>query len=212
MLQQMNLTSRQKRGDVQHLLARSFSVKNLPPVPLGSPTAGTGGGDLPKEISFRVPQFAGPGHPSSSRKQPSSLPALVETAETVSIGELSVEPCVLGGGAEEKEEEEGESKGQLIGVSSPFHPVLEGEDFPDEAGIASALKEEHRTSRLSSSSSSSCTEEQSVRTPLLETDEPSTMPVLSKPGVKHYDQMFSEKPIEDEIPLGGTADNLTSQP
>ena len=126
MLHQMKMTDRQKRRDVQHLLARSFSVKNLPSSPLHSPT----GGGLPGEIFIPVPQL--PRQSSSSKGQGVSLPTLQETAEEdiVSIGELSVEPGVAGVARQQDQDEGGRRSWQVflrrtvIGTTDRLVPAL----------------------------------------------------------------------------------------
>ena len=182
MLHQMKMTDRQKRGDVQHLLARSFSVKNLPSSPLHSPT----GGGLPGEIFIPVPQLLR--QSSSSKGQGVSLPTLQEKAEEdiVSIGELSVEPGVAGVARQQDQDDGGE---KLAG------------SFETNG---------HRNNR--SSSASTPPEEQSVNTQLLETADPTKLPTLTMPGVRHYDDMFTSKSSEEHVPLGASADNFTAQP
>lgn len=52
-----------------------------------------------------------------------------------------------------------------------------------------------------------------MRTPLLDQQEgaaPTSLPVNQLPSIQRYDQMFASE--EDGIPVGGAADNLTSQP
>ena len=91
MLQRMRMTERQKRGDVQHLLARSFSTKqtvshdHLAPPP--SP---------PREIFIPVPQLP---RVQVSLPPSHSISTTVEEVDSVSIGDLSVEPRVAGGNA-----------------------------------------------------------------------------------------------------------------
>ena len=66
MLQRMRMTEKQKRGDVQHLLARSFSSRQMS-IPAIPPTPSS----PPGEISIPVPQlrrvhFDHPPHPSTA--------------------------------------------------------------------------------------------------------------------------------------------------
>ena len=66
MLKKMRMSERQKRGDVQHLLARSFSTRQM-----SIPTAPRTPSSPPGEISIPVPQlqsvhFDHPPHPSSA--------------------------------------------------------------------------------------------------------------------------------------------------
>jgi hypothetical protein len=52
-----------------------------------------------------------------------------------------------------------------------------------------------------------------VRTPLLEHEVPPIiLPTITQPSIRRYDDMFSERVGEDEIPLGGTADSINNQP
>lgn len=232
LLKQMKMTDRQKKGDVQHLLSRSFSRKSIPTLLMPS--------SPPAEISFAVPQLptqATPVRGGASLSTPPP-PTIAEADETVSIGELSVEPRVLGSRQERGVE--------LIDLSSPqptveaYSPPIE-EDVPLEpAVIARGSDSPHETRRSSlpagggapwrttpprsktppkqerrdsdSSSDDSCPEEQSVRTPLLDGEAPATLPVNTQPSIRHYDAMFAEKKGEDEIPLGGTADTLYNHP
>ena len=319
LLKQLNMTDRQKKGDVQHLLSRSFSRKVMPEAPLSPPAS----------ISIPVPplntllQQAGGGASGTT----GSPPTLTTGGEDiVSIEELSEEPRVLGSKGNQQEE--------LIDLSSPSQPLdssvlvtkratepaigsshpPQGTDAkrssvptipapyagsgapwkttPPPAAPPSALspsceqdialhltepslvngsshsiapetkratepaigsshppqgtdatkrsslptsyagggapwkttpppaaaverkspsgKRERKVSE--SSSDDSCPEEQSVRTPLLDGEAPSNLPVNVQPSIKHYDTMFTGKEGEDEIPLGGTADSLSHHP
>lgn len=188
MLHQMKLTDRQKRGDVQHLLARNFSRRNM---------------SIPHDegdITIPVPQFPPTQQTSPSQEDLRKRKSVSPPEKTLSIGELSVEPRVLGG--------------QLIDLSSP-HPEAEAEaeeeetDAPKPAIQPSNLPTEQKD-ELSDTSSEP--EEQSVRTPLLEGEAPTTLPVNTQPSIKRYDEMFSEQIREDEIPLGATADTILNQP
>ena len=59
---------------------------------------------------------------------------------------------------------------------------------------------------------SSCPEEQSVHTPLLDGEPEVTLPVnILQPSIKHYDDIFRDQ-CGDDIPLGGTAGTLINQP
>ncbi len=223
-LKQMKLTDRQKRGDVQHLLSRSFSRKSIPTFTPLSPSS------PPADISIQVPQFpattgAAPANKASS--PPASPPP--SQPDNISIGDLSVEPRVLGGA-----EGGARGKGELIDFSSPAPPE-EGtslqpakrrpsgpiESSPPPRDYSAPLRTSpttpnHGTARVRRDSGSlsdeSCPEEQSVRTPLLEGEVTTTLPVMNQPSIKHYDDMFAEKQGEEEIPLGGTADSLVNQP
>ena len=236
MLQQMRLTARQKKGEVQHLLARSFSRKNI-----NSPLS------PPAEISFAVPQFppSVAAH-SSNANSNSSKPHVTHKApsnsltttdkDTISIGELSTEPRVLGQEltviAEGKPEEDDflnlrasslprDSPPPLLSDPSGGDGLfnLRGSSPPPRGdGSKSSPPPREtppppRTRKDSSSSDSSAPEEQSVRTPLLDQQEgaaPTSLPVNQLPSIQRYDQMFASE--EDGIPVGGAADNLTSQP
>ena len=108
MLQMMRLSEKQKREDVQHLVTRSFSTKQIS-MPthsdhLAMPTS------PPGEISISVPEWprvrpsvsahfthsAASAHTTTS---PLSHTATVEEVDTISVGELSVEPRIAGGNA-----------------------------------------------------------------------------------------------------------------
>lgn len=122
MLNKLRLTKRQKKGDVQHILSRSFSRKQSS-FDVGTPVS------PPYDITIPVPQFPRIQTPPSQARKPPSLgsvgrsdpfAALGEsetdnpTSETVSIGDLSIEPRVVGlpplledATGEREEEEEG---------------------------------------------------------------------------------------------------------
>ena len=241
LLKQMKLTERQKKGDVQHLLSRSFSRKSIPTFAPLSP---------PGEVTLAVPQFPQVPPIRVGEAVNTSQPiAEVEEEDVVSIDELSVEPRIPGG--------------QLIDFSSPHPPTgtNDKQSPPDpiptrhsshtstpssnagsrkaspptrtstpvsngggrrasrtstplsNAGSrkASPPKRERRDS--DSSSDDSSPEEQSVRTPLLDGETPPiVLPVNTQPSIKRYDDMFNEREGEDEIPLGGTADSINNQP
>ena len=228
MLKQMKLTERQKKGDVQHLLSRSFSRKSLSATTPVSPV----------DISFSVPAFptqATPIRGGDSKGPSPPPPTAAEAGDTVSIGELSVEPRVLGGIREEGQGVELidlSSPNQSLECSSPTENVtlepkvvtrdrtslsgkVEGEapwrTTPPHSGtpVKGKTPPPKRERQDSDSSSDSCPEEQSVRTPLLDGEAPTNLPMNTRPSIKHYDAMFAEKGSEDEIPLGGTADSLS---
>ena len=235
MLKQMRLTDRQKRGDVQHLLARSFSRKGF------TNTALSPSGD----VSIPVPQIF-----RQATLPPQEAPVDGDALDSVSIGELSIEPRVIG-----------PSDSNLASVTSPqsqttsVSVTLEDPAIvdsvslnqsnivfqvpsvprlspppsslhrqsspppPDTVEIENVGPEEPprrtRKDSLSSSESDSCPEEQSVRTPLLETQPApavTTLPTNSVPSIKKYDEMFAPQTVEEEIPLGGSAENLRNQP
>lgn len=237
LLRQMKLTERQKKGDVQHLLSRSFSRKSIPAITPLSP---------PGEVTLAVPQFSfgQPQVPSSTvggANAPQPIVELVEV-DTVSIEELSVEPRIPGG--------------QLIDLSTPNPPPVSGDKqsssdpipgrrSPSQTSTPSSKSGSQKASppvsngggrrttppsktgshkaspprRMrkdsgSSSSDDSSPEEQSVRTPLLDdgTPPPVVLPMNTQPSIKRYDEMFNDKTGEDEIPLGGTADSFNNQP
>ncbi len=190
MLEQMKLTTRQKRGDVQHLLGRSFSVSHALP---SSPRS-------VQDISIPVPAAFSQSplrQPGSSSKSDREAPI---NEETISVGELSVEPRVVGG-------ESGNV--QLIDLSSPYpgKDTLQAKSHDDnDGGVASVARRPRQDSESSSSSG-----EESAHTPLLETEGSSILPVMSQPAISRYDNMFTDR-TEEEIPLGGAADNLQQQP
>jgi len=193
MLEQMKLSARQKRGDVQHLLGRSFSISHAPPPNIRSPSE-----DI-QEISIPVPQISrrhtSPEPETTPKRQTS--PILEEDA--ISIGELSVEPRIVGGDSNNL---------QLIDLSSPQVGNEEEEQKDKDGGVVS----QGGRKRLVSESSSSSVEGESAHTPLLEMEPSSVLPVMSLPAITRYDVMFSERNPEEDIPLGGTADNLAQQP
>lgn len=227
-LKQMKMTDRQKRGDVQHLLSRSFSRKSIPNFTPLNPTS------PPADITIEVPQFPIGGPAVTKSASPPTH------ADNVSIGDLSVEPRVLGGA--QGGEQPLDNKNELIDLSSPSPPSPDQEvvveikasvprDTPPPPKQYSApfktsppagrrgsspATPNHGVGRKrkdsGSSSDESCPEEQSVRTPLLEGEPATTLPVMNRPSIKHYDDMFAEKTEEEEIPLGGTADSLANQP
>lgn len=107
LLRQMKLSERQKKGDVQHLLSRSFSRKSIPAISPMSP---------PGEITLTVPQF-----PMMQTQAPPIRVGTQPIAEedAVSIGELSVEPRLPGHGSEG-------GAGVLIDLSTePQPPAIE---------------------------------------------------------------------------------------
>lgn len=208
-LAQMKMTERQKRGDVQHLLSRSFSISHKL-LPLTTPTS------PPTDLSFPVPQL--PTQPLATHDGFPPGPT-----DAISIEELSLEPRVIGAG-------------QLIDLSTPqlqhisrdeegvelrpldHAPPSDGGLSPPKGRSTSPKREATPPPRRArqnsdSSSDSSSPEKQSVRTPLLEGEEevegPPTLPILTEPSIKHYDNIFAE---QDNIPLGGTADSLNNQP
>ena len=219
MLKQMRLTNRQKKGDIQHLLARSFSRKAIS-MDTVSPT---------KDISFSVPQLY----------HSPTQPAQEETKmDQVSIGELSIEPRLIGDGALFDRKHSPPPYEAAQGVTTPPQgvttspqgvttPPPESEKVPSvqfavdmqpssssrhSSPPAEEVTKKERKDSLSDSDSDS---EKSVHTPLLETKPnvpASTLPTNSAPGIQKYDEMFAPKAMEaEEIPLGGSADNLLNQ-
>ena len=75
LLKKMRMTERQKKGDVQHLLARSFSTRQMPvPLTPSSP---------PGEISIPVPQLP---------RVHFDHPPAPSTAAALSLADVTVEP------------------------------------------------------------------------------------------------------------------------
>jgi len=185
MLKQMRLTRRERRGEVQQLISRSFSRRHMS---ADSP---------PREISVPVPQAQSLEQRSHSSPGVQAVSDVTKLSDTVSVGDLSVEPRVAG----------------LPRVHLDSSGT-EGGDMTTEEVLTpfpSAISQERRDSV--SSSDSSCPEEQSVRTPLLE-EQLGTVkpPIIPRPSTLHrYDEMFRGG-SEEEIPLGGTADTLVTQP
>ena len=233
MLKQMRLTNRQKKGDVQHLLARSFSRKVMTVEPT-SPS---------QEVSIPVPQI----YRSPTPPMPNSSSKEKEKLDNISIGELSTEPRIIGpsddsnhfdlgspGGIATSPEEPLRQRHSSLNQSSeeihiisrstpsPKHSTRRKSPTTVKSGSRESLQKQgskpSRRDSLSSSDSDSCPEEQSVRTPLLDTpDAPgthvvTTLPTNSAPSIKRYDEMFAPKREEEEIPLGGSAENLVHKP
>ena len=226
MLKQMRLSNRQKKGDVQHLLARSFSRKGIPVEPT-SPN---------KEVSIAVPQvFRSPTPPPPQKEKEKSQ------LDNISIGELSIEPHVIGPSDlvnlntplgttspegpppfRQRNSSLDQSSGEIHVLSRSTPPPKQSTHYSFssvKSGSRESLRKQSpkrsRKDSLSSSDSDSCPEEQSVRTPLLETqDAPNvtTLPTNSAPSIKRYDEMFAPKTVEEEIPLGGSAENLIYKP
>ena len=244
MLKHMRLTNRQKKGDVQHMLARSFSRKAIPvPTTPLSP---------PGEISIPVPQF--PVAQSPFYQQTS--------IDGVSVGELSIEPRVAGSGtaltdmatlsptqSPHSQPPRTHSPTPLMELTTPTPPpptmtvtssstldtlspdkMLSLEFEEEEVDTSNVLEAQspprgtpprgdsfyRRTRKDSSSSSgSSCPEDQAVRTPLLEgpeiTTAPSTLPTNPQPSIKRYDDMFRAADEYDSGARGADTDK-TSQP
>lgn len=189
MLRQMKMSDREKRGDVQHILSKSFSRKSFASIPLSSPA----------EVTIPVPTLS-----PNAQATPTRVTIREVSPEIQSIGELSVEPRVAGAA-------------ELIDLTTPSPTTEQQRAGPTQAGPSlSNTSHSKKTRRDSDSSSDSEPEEQSVRTPLLEGGEggeaPATLPIMTQPSIKRYDDMFSERTGEDEIPLGGTADSLVNQP
>ena len=185
MLKQMRLTQRERRGEVQHIVSRSFSRRRMASV--GSP---------PRDISIPVPQSQPVRPPARSHSNPGPTLAsdVTQPPDTISVGELSVEPRVIG-----------------LPQVSVTSPEREGRDEPAaEEDIPPVVSRQRRDS--SSSSDSSCPEALSVRTPLLDEQLGAVSPpIIPRPtSLKRYDEIF--RGSEEEIPLGGTADTLISQP
>ena len=233
MLKQMRLTNRQKKGDVQHLLARSFSRKVMTVEPT-SPS---------QEVSIAVPQIYR--SPTPPMHNPSNEER--EKQDNVSIGELSTEPRIIGPSdnshqldpsspleiaaspdkpVRQRNSSSNQSSEEIHITSrstpSPKHSTRHKSSPTGKSGSRESLQKpsskQSRRDSLSSSDSDSCPEEQSVRTPLLDTpDAPgthvvTTLPTNSAPSIKRYDEMFAPKREEEEIPLGGSAENLVHKP
>ena len=109
MLKQMRLTKRQKRGEVQHLIARSFSRRAIDHLlPPSSP---------PGEISIPVP-ILHPTHTDTKPRSPSPSPNpdKKEGVDTISIGDLSLEPRAAGAAVVSIEEDAEQLEGGLCAV------------------------------------------------------------------------------------------------
>ena len=79
LLKKMRMTERQKKGDVQHLLARSFSTRQM-----STPQNNLVPSSPPGEISIPVPQF-----PRVHFNQPPS-----QASGDISLTDVTVEPRV----------------------------------------------------------------------------------------------------------------------
>ncbi len=196
MIKQMRLTNRQKKGDVQHLLARSFSRREIITVP-SSP---------PQDLTFAVPQFKYSLSPGENEKK----------ADQVSLDELSIEPRMIG--PSDAFSGDSPTRGittttaDVIIEQSSLQPIVSSRH-------SSPVEEATKKERKDSLSGSDTDSEKSAHTPLLETKTssgggvaPTTLPTNSAPGIQKYDEMFASKRTEDEIPLGGSAENLHNQP
>ena len=152
----------------------------------------------PREISIPVPQSQPLQPPARSHSNPGPNLAsnVTRPLDTISVGELSIEPRVIGL--------------PQVSVSSPG---TEGRDEPtaEEEDIPPVVSRQRKDS--SSSSDSSCPEALSVRTPLLDEQIGAVSPpIIPRPSsLKRYDDIFRGG-SEEEIPLGGTADTLVSHP
>ena len=186
MLKQMRLTQRERRGEVQHILSRSFSRRRM--LSTESP---------PREISIPVPQsqLLHPPTRSHSNPGPNLASNVTRPLDTISVGELSIEPHVIG-----------LPQVGVLGTEGRDEPTAE-----EEEDIPPVVSRQRRDS--SSSSDSSCPEALSVRTPLLDEQIGAVSPpIIPRPSsLKRYDDIFRGG-SEEEIPLGGTADTLVSQP
>ena len=152
----------------------------------------------PREISIPVPQsqLLQPPTRSHSNPGPNLASNVTRLLDTISVGELSIEPRVIG-----------------LTQVSVGSPGTEGRDEPtaEEEDIPPVVSRQRKDS--SSSSDSSCPEALSVRTPLLDEQIGAVSPpIIPRPSsLKRYDDIFRGG-SEEEIPLGGTADTLVSHP
>ena len=159
MLSKLRLSKRQKKGDVQHLLARSFSRRGFSAVdaPLSPPG----------EFSIPVPQFPRiqtPPHQGNSPLHSGGLVPGVLSADDVSIGDLSMEPRVLGlpSLSEDIDGEKEEERKAAAEEEEKRHAPSSSAPPPEGDGVR------RRSGSNSSGSESDDDSERSVQTPLLE--------------------------------------------
>lgn len=173
MLRKMRLSERQKRGDIQHILSRSFSQRGFS-VPLSPPA----------DISIPVPQFP---VPPTVTEEP--IPA---DKDTVSIGELSIEPRVAGSFATALNAPSDDNNSEK---PKPGTVLVQLEDI--DLGTTTKVT----AGPESSSGEESCSEEKAVRTPLLDQNVPDAggLPRMTQPGIHSYDTMFEG----EEVPISG---------
>lgn len=198
MLRNMRLTERQKRGDVQHLLSRSFSQRGFSG--LLSP---------PADISIPVPQFPIP--PIINEEVVPTSPKQGADEEMVSIGELSIEPRVAGSFAtalnsppQSQTTETDKIKGSTV--------LVQLEDFDTGATKVASLSADSAGPAFieSESGEESCSEEKAVRTPLLVTSAGNSggLPRMNQPAIRSYDKMFEAE--EEKLSGGGEAEGGAS--
>ena len=193
MLRNMRLSERQKKGDVQHLLSRSFSQRGF-----------SGYLSPPPNVSIPVPQFPVP--PTITEEEISSPKHFLKGAvekDAVSIGELSVEPRVAGAFASALNQGESASASE----TKSGEILVQLEDFDTgTTQVASLSTPAPRVAAYieSESGEESCSEEKAVRTPLLVGATTSTggLPRMAQPAIRSYDKMFEG---EEEERLSGAA-------
>lgn len=122
MLKQMRLTRKERRGEVQHIIARSFSRRQLS-IPRESSVPRES--SPPKDIQIPVPKITLTQSHSQSQTQTQTGHSHSRASEPrdevdlFSIGELSTEPRVAGMSPvplDTQEEEEEEEEGGWVGV------------------------------------------------------------------------------------------------
>lgn len=192
MLKNMRLSERQKKGDVQHLLSRSFSQRGF-----------SGYLSPPADVSIPVPAFPIPTaineEEDPSAEHSSNDPA---SKDTVSISELSVEPRVAGGIASAL------NQGDNFDTNETRRGgiLVQLEDFDTGATRVASLSATGGMAFIESESGEeSCSEEKAVRTPLLVGAATSTgvLPRMAQPAIHSYDKMFDGD--EEEQRLSGAA-------
>ena len=200
MLRNMRLSERQKRGDVQHLLSRSFSQRGFGG--LSSP---------PADISIPVPQFPSPRtiHEEDAPASPSSL----KEKDSVSISELSIEPRVAGSYATALNSPPPADSGDKVKQSTV---LVQLEDFETGVTRPASLPTPSMSGPVfieSESGEESCSEERAVRAPLLEqlgnTSNSGGLPRMAQPAIRSYDKMF-EGDEEERLSGGGGAEGVAS--
>ena len=148
MLKKMRMSEKQKRGDVQHLLARSFSTRQMS---VTSPTAS----DPPGEISIPVPQlprihFDHPPNPSSA--------AITLSDHTMETNNGNLIPMTT------ITEEVGIAEEGQLGLKMRLCEIRVKLLRPPDGALSGSSSRKRRDS----SSSESSEEENSVRKPLLD--------------------------------------------
>ena len=192
MLKKMRLSERQKKGDVQHLLSRSFSHRGF-------------GGYLspPADVSIAVPAFPIP-TAVNEEEVPSAGHSSDDAAgnHAVSVSEVWVESQVDGAFASALNQGDNSDMGQ----TKHGDILVQLEDFDTGATRVASLSAAGGMAFIESESGEeSCSEEKAVRTPLLVGTAGSAggLPRMAQPAIHSYDKIFEGE--EEERLSGATA-------